>query len=142
MKAVAGLEHQLLMLPKLARDELESTYLRLEGKAAPKRATSELLRMTIGLRLQKLVNARLRARLLEVLRCAEAITPLCIFSVDVPVLVAQWRGTILEFVVLSDGVYSGVARYPTLSVAVSAVTGGKAKAEDLFGPSRKGRNEQ
>ena len=109
--------------------------MRLTGKqTAP--ASRPTLELAVGYRLQKLLIARLRSRLMQVLTAAESIQNLAIDASADTILVRDWKGVCRTVIILDEGVMVEDRFYPNLETATAAITGGKRTADQFFG-SRK-----
>lgn len=138
MKSISRINQILHELPELDRAALDVAYRQNLGRSSDKSASDELLRLAITCRLQKLLNARLRHRLAQVLNVAETLTSLAIAADDVTLLVREWKGRFYDIAVLEDGIYCNGTHYQTLAAAAAGITGGKKTAAEFFGVSLHG----
>ena len=135
MKNSKGLEAQIHSLPELNRQELAERYQRLYAKPPSRRLSREQMEMAMALQLQKLLNANLRAKMMQVLTATEAITSILIFNSRHTELVREWRGRIYSVTLLDDGVMYDDRLYRSLSAVARVITGKRCCGSEFFGVS-------
>ena len=139
MNSRPSLEQQLKEISKLETPVLRSRYQQLSGKAAPD-VPRPLLEQLVTSQLQKLLIARLRSKLFQVLNAAESIQSVVVDGSADTILLREWRGICHEVIVVDDVVMYRDKRYPSLSTVARLITGGKRTAEQFFGGTSHGRS--
>lgn len=133
-----SLERQLKDISKLETSVLRSQYRRLCGETAPD-ASRPLLENLVSYRLQKLLIARLRSKLFQILNAAESIQSVVADGSADTILVREWRGVCHAVTVVDDEVMYMGERYPNLSMVARLITGGQRTADQFFGRASHGR---
>ena len=137
MSTREGIERQIYSLSELERSALVEKYKRLYAKLPPRRLSREQIELAVAYRLQKLLNANLRAKMMQALAATEAIASILISNSRHTELIREWRGRIYSVTLLDDGVMYDDQRYRTLSAVARVITGKRCCGSEFFGVSAK-----
>ena len=128
-----SLEQQIAALPDLDKEALANQYRRLNGKPPSRRQPRAQIELTVAYRLQKQINAKLRAKMMQALLASDAIESILSSNSRHTELVREWHGRIYSVTVLDDGVMYGDQRYRSLSAVARVITGKRCSGSEFFG---------
>lgn len=127
-----SLEQRIAALPDLDKAALVDQYRRFHGKPASRRLPRLQIELAVAYRLQKQLNANLRAKMMQALLASDAIESILSSNSCHTELIREWRGRIYSVTVLDDGVMYGDQRYRSLSAVARAITGKRCSGSEFF----------